>query len=144
MVWFNIDDGFYDHPKVKAIPRGVARKGAVALWALAGNWNARYFHDGLIPIGQVDELGCTGKDAEQLCRVGLWHAPGYDCPSDRCTPVPPGYVGFHEWQLFQQTKAQVEAKREKARERQSRHRSRRDTHPTEKEETHDVTQEVTP
>lgn len=126
MVWFNTDDGFYDHPKVKAIPRGGLRKGAICLWTLAGSWNARYHHDGLIPLGQIEELGGTVRETEQLVTVRLWHPPGYDCPSEKCIDVPPGYIGFHDWPAYQQTKEQVEARRIKARERQSRHRSQRD------------------
>lgn len=127
MVWFNVDDGFYDHPKVKAIPRGAARKGAISLWTLAGSWNANYRNDGLIPVEQVEEFGGTAKDVEHLCRVRLWHAPGYLCFSEKCTNVPAGFVGFHDWSVYQRSREQVEHDREQARLRQSRRRSRRDT-----------------
>lgn len=133
MVWFVVDDALYDHPKVKAIPRaGGARKSALGLWTLAGSWNARYHHDGLIPIDQIDELGGTPKDVEHLTRVGLWHAPGFLCPyaPEHCTPAPPGFVTFHQWHANgQQTKDQVEAKRANDRERQRRRRARK--HPPE-------------
>lgn len=130
MVWFLVDDGFYDHPKVKAIPRGNARKGAIALWTQAGSWNANYRSDGLIPMSQVEELHCSDKDAQALIDARLWHGPGYDCPDPKCTPVPPGHYGFHQWTgNGQRTRDQIEHDREKNRQRQSRHRSRRDSTP---------------
>src|SRR6266536_711018 len=42
VTWFRVDDGFYDHPKVKSLPRGATRKDADALvaadlWHTAGH-----------------------------------------------------------------------------------------------------------
>jgi hypothetical protein len=128
MVHFLVDDGFYDHPKVKSIPRGNPRKGAIALWTQAGSWNSKHSHDGLIPVDQVEEMHCSDKDAQALVQARLWHEHGYECPDPKCTPVPPGYYGYHQWAgNGQRTKPQVEHYREQARVRQSRRRSRRDT-----------------
>jgi hypothetical protein len=130
MVWFNVDDGFYDHPKVKAIPRGNPRKGAVALWTQAGSWCGRYLTDGLITAAQVDELGGTRREVDALVSVVLWHAHGYVCPDHDCLPVPPNHYGFHQWKAHQRTREQVEAERAAARERQQRRRRKPPTDPT--------------
>ena len=112
---FKVDDGFYDHPKVRAIPRGNVRKGAVSLWALAGSWADRYLTDGLIPAHQVPEFGATTKEAAALVVVGLWHDSGHAC--DRCPPVPSGHYLYHEWDQCNDLKVDVEKRRSKARDR---------------------------
>jgi hypothetical protein len=122
MTWFRIDDGFYDHPKVKALPRGATRKGAVFLWTAAGSWCARYLTDGLIPGHQIDELGATKKDAAALVATVLWHGPGHDCPD--CQPVPAGHFLYHHWDHYQATRDQVEKDRAAARERMANRRNK--------------------
>lgn len=118
MVWFQVDDGFYDHPKVKSLPRGPVRNGAVALWNQAGSWCARYLTDGQIPARQVEEFGMKLKDAEALVAALLWHDPENPCHTGECPPAAPGHFLYHEWPKHQRTKAQVEADRAAARERQ--------------------------
>lgn len=108
MTWFKVDDSFYDHPKVKAIPR-VARKGAIFLWNQAGSWSCRYLTDGLVPDHMVDELGANGKDSAALVACTLWER------------VPGGYL-FHDWADYQFTREQVETERAAARERMMRKR----------------------
>jgi hypothetical protein len=109
VTWFKVDDDFYDHPKVKGIPKR-ARPGAIALWTMAGSWCARYLMDGIVPGHQVSELGSLPKDAQTLVDVGLWLI------------VPGGYQ-FHDWSAYQPSRAQVEEEREKARKRMQRRRS---------------------
>src|SRR5205085_1089919 len=101
-------------------PRGAARKGAIALWTLAGSWSGRYTNDGLIPAHMVEELSCSKKDADWLVASELWHAAGHDC-SD-CPDIPPKHYLFHDWPKYQKTKAQVESERSAARERMARRR----------------------
>lgn len=115
MTWFRIDDGFYDHPKVKALPRGAVRKGAVSLWTLAGSWCSRYKTDGLIPAHQIEEFGSASKDADALVAAVLWHSPGHDC--ETCPDVPHGHYLYHQWPEHQPLKADVEKRQAKARER---------------------------
>ena len=110
MTWFKVDDDFYDHPKIKAIPKK-ARPGAIALWTMAGSWCARYLMDGLIPEHQIAELGFYPRDAEALVTAGLWHA------------TPDGSYQYHDWTAYQPSRAQVEEEREKARKRMRRRRS---------------------
>jgi hypothetical protein len=78
---FKVDDGFYDHPKVRSIPRGAARDAAVALWTLAGSWCDKHKKDGMLPADQVEELHCKRKAAEWLVAAQLWHASGPDHPT---------------------------------------------------------------
>lgn len=120
---FKVDDGFYDSPKVKSIPRGAARKGAVALWTLAGAWSDRWSQDGLIPAVQVIELGHTAKDAQWLVASSLWHDADTPChrdPDDMkkpCPSVPPGYFLFHDYPDFNDLKIDKDKRKVKARER---------------------------
>lgn len=120
MTWFKVDDGFYDHPKVKSLPRGTVRKGAVSLWLLAGSWCARYLQDGLIPGHQLEEFGASMKDAEALVAAVLWHGHGHGC--DECPPVPRAHYLFHEWSAHQPLREQVEAEKRAARERMNKRR----------------------
>jgi hypothetical protein len=100
MPWFKVDDNFYDHPKIKSIPRR-HRGTAIALWVLAGSWCARYLTDGVIPAEQVLDFG-TKRDATNLVDAGLW------------IPVPGGYQ-FHDWAAYQPTRTYVEGERERLR-----------------------------
>lgn len=118
---FKVDDGFYDHPKVRSIPRGAARKGAVTLWTFAGSWSSRYLQDGLIPCAQVEELGGTIREAEWLIAATLWHAVGHSC--DKCPPVPAEHYVFHDWPESNDLKVDVEKRRDKARDRMRKMRS---------------------
>lgn len=120
MTWFKVDDGFYDHPKVKSLPRGNVRKGAIFLWNQAGSWCCRYLKDGFVPLYQLDELGAAVKDAEALVGVDLWHAPGHQCRD--CPPVPTGQFLFHQWSDYQPTREQVEAEKKAARDRMNNRR----------------------
>lgn len=115
MSWFRVDDSFTDHPKVRSIPRA-DRKAAVGLWTLAGSYAARQLTDGFIFTDDVIDLGCAPKDAAALVKSGLWHARGHDC--GRCAPVPQGQYLFHDWLMYQRSRAWVLAEREKAAERQ--------------------------
>lgn len=127
MTYFKIDDGFYDHPKVTSIPRGVTRKGAVALWSLSGSWCSRYLTDGQLPASQIEELGGVKKDAEWLVAARLWHPAGDECWIDdeekRCPSVPSGHFLFHQWPEHQDLKRVVEERRAKARVRMANLRS---------------------
>ena len=127
---FKVDDGFYDHPKIRSIPRGTPRKGAVALWAFAGSWCARYLTDGLLPAHQVPELGASTREAEWLVAALLWHTAGHDC--EKCPPVPSGHYLFHDWPQCNDLKTDVEKRRNKSRERMRKMRNGdgKDTEPS--------------
>jgi hypothetical protein len=105
MPWFKVDDDFYGHPKIKAIPRR-HRNAAISLWVLAGSWCARYLTDGVIPDNQVQDLGYTQRDAANLVDARLW------------IPIPGGYQ-FHDWAAYQPTRIHVEGERERLRKRRA-------------------------
>jgi hypothetical protein len=106
MPWFKIDDQFAFHPK--AIAAGNA---ALGLWVRAGSWCAAHLTQGALPAHMVRTLGAQRRDADKLVSVGLWM-----CTED-------GYL-FKDWDEYQPTKEQVEAKRVATRERVRSHRER--------------------
>lgn len=121
MTWFKVDDSFSDHPKIKSIPRA-ERRGAVALWTLAGSYAARQLTEGFIYADDVEDLACTKKDARALLTAGLWHQAGHTC--ERCPEVPPGQFLFHDWQIYQRSRDEVLTERAASAERQKRAREK--------------------
>lgn len=108
MTWFKVDDSFYDHPKVLALP--LAARG---LWVTAGSYAARHLTDGAVPAMVVAACGPGSQAAaKRLISAGLWEK------------VDTGYQ-FHNWQEFQPSKADVEAERRKNRERINQWRERK-------------------
>lgn len=106
MVWFKVDDNLAFHQKTLA-----AGNAAMGLWVRAGSWSGQTLSDGFVPDEMVKQLG-TRSQAEKLVEVGLWRR------------LKTGFA-FHEWDERQPTKAQVEADREAAKERQRISRERR-------------------
>lgn len=109
MAWFKVDDSYWSHPKVM-----FQTLEASGLWLRAGSWAANHLTDGRVPLRithmiipksrrAVDALGGELED------LGLWTRDGDD------------WV-FHDWGEYQPTRDEVEAEREKARERQARWR----------------------
>jgi len=112
MVWFKIDDGFYDHPKVEELLAGRHGADAIALWTLAGAWCARQLTDGAIPAAKVARLGIPkhAQGAAELVRAGLW------------ITTETGYR-FHGWAEMQPLREDVTANRRAAAGRQRKHRN---------------------
>lgn len=104
MPWFKVDDGFCFHPK--AIAAGNA---ALGLWVRAGSWCGANLTGGALPRHMIGTFGAQKRDAMRLVSAGLW------------SETEDGYQ-FNGWDEYQPTKAQVEAERKAARERQARHR----------------------
>lgn len=104
MPWFNVDDGFYDHPKVDDLPLD-----AVGLWTLSGAYCMRQLTDGEITESRVRKFGGTPESVDALLESGLWirTSDGYQ---------------FKDWGDWQLTRAQVEEKREKERLRKQKQR----------------------
>lgn len=111
MAWFKIDDGFYDNPKVKAIPRGM-RMECLGLWVTAGTWASKHLTDGDVPAFMVDEFGADVSHGDMLVQVGLWrrNEDGY---------------AFHDWLEYQPSRASTLAFREKERARKEAYRSKK-------------------
>lgn len=96
MVWFNVDDGFWSHPKVLELPSE-----AIALWVRAGSYCAKHLTDGQVKPGVLRILGGDRDSATELVLAGLW-------TWDETT----GCWWFHDWSKYQRSKEQVEAERE--------------------------------
>lgn len=113
MPWFKVDDKHHDHKKTRKALRGVAGKrrdaGAMGLWELAGSWSADNLQDGFVP---TDELFRWDDDWEELAARLV--AAEYWEPAEK-----DGEEGFQfiNWEEHQPMKADVEAKREAAKER---------------------------
>jgi 5-methylcytosine-specific restriction endonuclease McrA len=93
MTWFKIDDGFWSHPKVLELSDE-----AVALWVRAGSYCAGHLTDGVVKRGTLRLLGATRDAATELVLAGLW-----DIDGETWT--------FHDWDVYQPTRQQVEATR---------------------------------
>lgn len=112
MAWFKVDDRLWAHPKW--IGLGAEAR---ALWITAGSYCAAYETDGTVSPLVLPSL-VTGKNlkrpVKELVDAGLW--------GER-----EGEYYFINWDEYQPSKAQQQAKREKDRERKAQWRSRRDT-----------------
>lgn len=111
MTWFRVDDKFYSHAKVLAIPRAI-RGEAIGTWTLCGDWSADHERDGFVPAYMVDELGGSQRGADALVEVGLWRRRRH------------GFV-FVNWKEHQPTRDQLEAKRAGNRARQTAFRAKK-------------------
>lgn len=138
MTWFKVDDGLCFHPK--AIAAGNA---ALGLWVRAGSWCGANLTEGWLPATMVGTLGGQKRDAQKLVHSGLWihtgptpdahtpntsgtpaaHTVGHEADMSECITcgLSEGYQ-FRDWDVYQPTKAQVEADRKASRERQAKHR----------------------
>lgn len=112
MVWFRIDDGFYDHPKVWD-----ASDSAIALWTRAGSWAARNLTDGFVPSGLLARFcGAPEQASRELVDRGLW------------TPARGGFR-YHDWDEYNPDSDTVRQKRDDAKIRMRNLRARRREEP---------------
>lgn len=107
MSWFAVDDGFYDHPKLEGVDLA-----AIGLWVRAGSYCSRHLTDGHLSDTRVVALGGSEALAAQLVDAGLW------------LETDDGYV-FHDWLVYQKSRAEITAHRESARQRQAASRERK-------------------
>ena len=128
MPWARYDDGFYDHPKVEEVLGGDADVdgldesellelvglAAVGLHVLTNTYACRHLTDGHVaPAARRKFARLTGDMlSERLVDAGLWHLNGN------------GHV-IHDFEAFNPTKAEVEAKRDAAKARMEALRARR-------------------
>ena len=110
MPWFKVDDKLHSAPKLLSIPRKF-RLSALGLWTIAGSWSADQLTDGRIPDYMVEEWGGTKTLIDWLVKAGLW------------VKVEDG-TEFKNWGEYQPTKADIEAEREKNREKLRKWRER--------------------
>lgn len=111
MPWFKVDDSLSDHPDVLALLERRNGFAALGLWTVSGAWSSRQLTEGLISSVALKRLGGTRSQALALVDAGLWEA------------VDGGYQ-FRNWLKWQPSKRSVQDKRDAARERMQRHRSR--------------------
>ena len=112
MVWFKVDDGFYDHPKFLDVPNA-----AIGLWAKAGAWCSRHLTDGVIPASQVTMLRGTKSQVNALISTGIWRHSETESGAKA--------YAFHGWNEYQPTRGQVEKDRAESAERQRKSRERK-------------------
>lgn len=108
MAWFKVDDKLHSHPKWTSLPPS-----AKALWVTAGSYCAAHLLDGFVPSAALPLLSSSRSAASLLVKSGLW------------LEVQDGYR-FHDWEQYQPTRADVEARRAKDAERLRNWRSKRD------------------
>ena len=107
MTWVKIDDAITEHPKCVNLSPA-----AWTLWIHGLTYCSRNLTDGFIPAAFLSRLSPVPRpksSALELVEAGLWHKNG---------------DGFevHNYCQHQRTRADVEAERVKARERQARRR----------------------
>src|SRR5690606_20482832 len=93
--------------KLMRIPRS-KRAAAIGVWTLAGAWSMHDLTDGFVPAYMIEEWGGDESHADALVTAGMWEHDERDGD--------PGYQ-FVNWDEYQPTKADVEAKRARDRER---------------------------
>lgn len=118
MPWFKIDDSAHNHPKFR-----MAGNAALGLWVRCGSYAAEHLTEGVVSGGLARQYG-TPAQAAKLVKAGMWHEYGHGCA--RCPQPDPGDYVMHDF--FEggrnTTRAQVEAARTAAAERQRRHRAK--------------------
>ncbi len=120
MTWVKLDDQFAGHPKTEAA-------GPLAAWlhVAALCHCATYLTDGLIIASKAPRIAEVPKANQQIRRLideGMWHEPDHTCPT--CDPCPPGHYLIHDYLKYQKSRAEVEADRHAAAERQRRAREK--------------------
>lgn len=100
MPWFKVDDGFHGHPKVDMLSPA-----SVGIWTLCGSHCAQYLTDGKVFARTVAKFGGTDAEIGELVDAGLW------------IDNEDGTYQFKDWGDYQPMRADVEAKRDAARER---------------------------
>ena len=113
MVWFNVDDGFWSHPKVLELDPA-----AVALWVRAGSYCAKHLTDGKVSHRALRLLDGDYDAATGLVLAELWV---FD-DAENCW-------WFHDWSKYQRTRDQVESERAATRERVAKHREKQRGNP---------------
>jgi hypothetical protein len=102
-----------DHPKLAEID---SPNSGLAGWlyVTAMCWSKQQKTDGHITPRTVErKAGVAARWSRELVRVGLWHAPGHECPS--CPQPEAGKVVIHDFLEHQTSKAEEEAAKEAGR-----------------------------
>jgi 5-methylcytosine-specific restriction endonuclease McrA len=126
-MWFKVDDGCAEHPKMREATMAVEianpGRGAhvLALWASAGNRCAKANGEGVVSVVMLDDAAhnCRADAAlvtPALIAAGLWHDAKTIRKCSRCAEalrdshakkLGPGEIYFHDWLVYQFTKEEV-------------------------------------
>jgi len=114
--WFYVDDAFADSRPVMQLDAKL-RNEAIGLWVRCGAWSAKEETDGRVPLDVVKALDGTPRLIRALhSQAGLWDESSPD--SWRKSRE----ILFKNWEKWQKTRAENEAKRKADAERQARYR----------------------
>lgn len=125
MTWFKLDDGFHSHPKIIAVGNEAA-----GLYARCGSYCAQHLTDGFIPEA-VGFLYGGLETIDALCNESLW------------TRVSGGWL-MHDYLVYNPSRKQVQAERQRGAERQKQWRERQSKDQQSNGVTNGVTNAVTP
>ncbi|KQU48064.1 hypothetical protein ASG84_26605 [Rhodococcus sp. Leaf278] len=122
MPFFQLVDELSNNRKIKALldptlDGDMSGCAAFTVWSISGTTSQAAGSDGVVKRADVARILLDTRmsldAATMLVEVGLWHAPGHECP--RCPPVADGTFLFHDWfDLRYDTGAAVRLKRRKA------------------------------
>lgn len=117
MPWFKIDDSAYSHPKFVR-----AGNAALGLWLRCGAYSAQHLLEGGVPGIIAKDFG-TPAQIKKLIAARLWHEADHNCP--RCPQPEAGDYVMHDFLEGgrNSTRAQVEARRSDAADRQAKSRA---------------------
>lgn len=121
MPWVRFDDQYPQRRKVESLSDPAFRLNTEAIF-----WCARNLTDGWVPEGDLSlaaprRMKRRERFVAELVKQGLWHEPGHSCA--KCVDPPNGWV-VHDYLDYQPSKAQVEAERAAAAERQRKWREK--------------------
>lgn len=120
MPWFYVDDGFSDSKPIMNLPttpvRVPMRIAAAGAWVLGGSWSAKEELDGFIPHSKLKSLLVPKSVVAALVDPGPMDAA-------LCCPKNDGIL-VKNWAKWQQTKAEIEAKRKREAEKKRNQRRR--------------------
>lgn len=124
-MWVRFDDQFPIHRKTAGLSDAAFRLHVSAIF-----WCARNLTDGYLPEEDLEDVCARvrtpGRFAAECVTKGIWHPAGEPCKSGKCiAPVDnPGWV-IHDYLEYQFSREQVTAQREANKDRQTRHRAKR-------------------
>jgi hypothetical protein len=114
MTWTRLDDGFFDHPKVRALSDHAFR---IYVGMLV--YSNRFLTDGELSANSARAMVGRSGALEELLKTGLAVC------SDGSDGRKPGTVILHDFHEYQQDRDTVRARREAAKERVRRFRERK-------------------
>ena len=116
MPWFYVDDMFADSKPVMKLDRSL-RNEAIGLWVRCGAWSAKEETDGMVSLDTVKSFDGTPRLIRALHeQAGLWAESSPESWRNSRK------ILFGNWEKWQKTKAENEAKRKADAERQANYR----------------------